>query len=217
VETELRRRAEARGLDVGSALPEGVTSWVACLLKRDLRDVQIRQAPLAVDFGHSIFVDKGGQLLTYGSDYRGTPPILGYAVDPAVSLHVRRDIALPTPVLSMQDRRIVSVATSNTHCLALSADGEVYSWGSHGSLGHGDNTAKAVPTNIDLLSRIEHIAAGSNTTSSAVDEKGRLFTWGLGRETVTNYGEEEDEDGAPTEFEEPNGLGYELDAETEYQ
>jgi len=32
VEAELRRRAETRGLDVGSSLPEGATSWAACLL-----------------------------------------------------------------------------------------------------------------------------------------------------------------------------------------
>jgi len=42
VETELRLRAGARGLDVGSSLPEGATSWVACLLKRDRRDAQMR-------------------------------------------------------------------------------------------------------------------------------------------------------------------------------
>jgi len=55
VETELRRRAEARGLDVGSTLPEGATSWVACLLKCDRRDAQMRQAPIAAGYTHSIF------------------------------------------------------------------------------------------------------------------------------------------------------------------
>jgi len=33
VEMELRRRAEARGLHVGSSLPEGALSWVPYLLK----------------------------------------------------------------------------------------------------------------------------------------------------------------------------------------
>jgi len=210
---ELRRRAGARGLDVGSSLPEGATSWVACLLKRDRRDAQIRQAPLAVGYEHSIFVDKGGRLLTCGSDC-GRAPVLGHAVDPAANLNVRREIGPPTPVLSMQGRRIVSVATGQYHCLALSAESEVYSWGDgdDGSLGHGDNAAKVVPTRIELLSRIECIAAGSNLTSAAVDEKGRLFTWG--RASSIFVDEDDDEDGSPTEFEGPNGLGYELDAET---
>jgi len=211
VETELRRRAGARGLDVGSSLPEGATSWVACLLKRDCRDAQMRQVPLAVGLEHSIFVDKGGRLLTCGSDC-GSAPALGHAADPAADPNVRRKIGPPTPVPSMQERRIVSVATSYVHCLALSAEGEVYSWGAgdYGALGHGDEGAREVPGRIESLSHIEHIAAGSNFTSSAVDEKGRLFTWG--RAIFEDV--EENEDGGLEEFERPSGLGYELDAET---
>ena len=52
--------------------------------------------------------------------------MFGYAVDPAVNPNIRRDIGPPTPVPSMQDRRIVSVASSDSHCVALSAEGEVY-------------------------------------------------------------------------------------------
>ena len=158
VEMELRRRAESRGLVVGSALPKGATSWVACLLKRDRRDAQRRQAPLAVGHGHSMFVDKGGRLHTCGRDCRSYP-ILGHAVGPAAEPPVPREIGPLTPVPSMQDRRIVSVATSDAHCLALSADGKVYSWGEglFGALGHGDEDARAVPSRIELLSCIEHI------------------------------------------------------------
>jgi len=216
VETELRRRAGARGLNVYSSLPEGATSWVACLLKSDRRDAQMRQAPLAVGYKHSIFVDKRGRLLTCGSDY-GSERIwpLGHAVDPDVNHYVRRDIGPPTPVPSMQDRRIVSVASSSAHCLALSAEGEVYSWGSgnFGALGHGDEGTRAVPSRIESLRRIERIAVGSTWTSAAVDEDGRLFTWGLTGLVETGEGE----DGEPEEFEGPTGLGYELDAEIESQ
>jgi len=114
----------------------------------------------------------------------------------------------------MQAKRIVSVATSNYHCLALSAEDVVYSWGSgyFGALGHGDEGARAVPSRIETLSHIECIAAGPNRTSAAVDEKGRLFTWGPAK-----FGEEEDVYGELLEFGGPGGLGYELDAETEYQ
>jgi len=35
VEAELRRRAQTRGRDVGSSLPEGASSWVPYLLKCD--------------------------------------------------------------------------------------------------------------------------------------------------------------------------------------
>jgi len=212
VETELRRRAGARGLDVGSSLPEGATSWVAYLLKRDRRDAQIRQAPLAVGYEHSIFLDKAGRLLTCGRDDVNFS-VLGHAVDPDAD--PENQIGPPTPVPSMQDRRVVSVASSDFHCLALGADGEVFSWGegAYGALGHGDDADRTVPCRIESLSRIERIAAGTNLTSSAVDENGRLFTWGQAR--VVD--EDENEDGELEEFEGPTGLGYELDAETEYQ
>jgi len=207
VETELRRRAEARGLDVGASLPEGATSWVACLLKRDGRDTQMRQAPLAVGHEYNIFLDKEGRLLTCGR--------LGHAVDPDADSNILRKTGPPTLVPSMQARRIVSVATSKYHCLALSAEGAVYSWGegAYGALGHGDEGAREVPTRIETLSYIERIAAGPNRTSAAVDETGRLFTWGQAR----FVDEEEDEHGELEEFEGPTGLGYELDEETEYQ
>jgi len=218
VEIELRRRAEARGLDVGSSLPEGAASWVACLLKRDRRDTQLRQAPLAVGSKHSIFVDKGGRLLTCGRDrignsilLRRSALLLGHAVDPDADPNMPRKIGPPTPVPSMHGRRIVSVAAGDDHCLALSAEAEVYSWGDndYGSLGHGDVDARGVPSRIESLSRIERIAVGPCGTSAAVDEDGRLFTWGKACFCYIDM----DESGEAERFEGPSGLGYELDAE----
>jgi len=210
VETELRRRAEARGLDVGSSLPEGATSWVACLLQGDRRYAQLRQAPLAVGPHHSIFVDTGGRLLTCGREMGYIPdstPLLGHAVDPDTDPNVIREIGPPTPVPSMQERRFVSVATSSLHCLALSAEGVVYSWGDGnlGVLGHADGGARNVPSRIESLSRVESIAAGPHYTSAAVDEVGRLFTWGAAYSYPSH-------DTTMT-----NGLGYALDSETESQ
>jgi len=99
----------------------------------------------------------------------------------------------------------VSVATSKWHCLALSREGEVYSWGDghDGSLGHTDGGTRAVPSRIESLSRVESIAAGDNRTSAAVDEGGRLFTWGRAA--------------FPTHDTMPSGLGYALDSQTESQ
>jgi len=60
-----------------------------------------------------------------------------------------------------------------------------------------------VPSRIESLSQIESIAAGTGLTSAAVDEVGRLFTWGRAK-----Y------DDDPTM---PNGLGYALDSQIESQ
>jgi len=202
VEAELRQRDGARGLEVGSSLPEGSTSWVSCLLKRGRRDAQKRQAPLAAGMQCNIFVDAGGRLLTCGWNGDGVQ-LLGHAVDPDANVYF--EIGSPTPVPTMQDTRIVSVATSGEHCLALSAEGEVYSWGDgiDGSLGHADGGEKAVPCRIESLSQIESIAAGSGLTSAAVDEVGRLFTWGRAKYVD-----------APTML---NGIGYALDLQAESQ
>jgi len=216
VEAELRRRAEVRGLDVGSSLPEGALSWVPYLLKHDRRNAQMRRAPLAVGGRHSMFIDTEGRLLTCGIDINDDT-LLGHAKDPHADSDEPRKIGPPTLVPSMQDRRIVSVATSDEHCLALSADGEVYSWGTgdYGALGLDDEVARAVPCRIESLSCIERIAVGPDYTSAAVDQSGKLFTWGRASYLVEAF--VEDGDGEVTELLCSNGLGHELDAVTERQ
>jgi len=71
-----------------------------------------------------------------------------------------------------------------------------------------------VPSKIESLSRVESIATGQNWTSAAVDTAGWLFTWGQ-----ASFVDEEDDshEEEPVVTEGPGGLGYELDAETEYQ
>jgi len=204
VETELRRRAQARGLHIGSSLPEGALSWVTCLLKREFYYALRREAPLAAGHLHSLFVDRGGRLhiaCPRAEIYAGKvgEPLLGHDFGSASG-----DSTLPVlPMLapSMQDKRIVSVDSGDNHCLALSAEGEVYSWGngSYGLLGHADGSARVGPRRIEMLEGVEVIAAGA-FNSAAVDDRGRLFTWSTGAMGGK-----------------PAGLGYELDPETECQ
>ena len=207
VETELRRRTAARGLRIVSSLPKGTLSWVPYLLKRVLRDALRREAPFAVADAFSFFVDKKGHMLSCGLQTPGEKLHLGHDSGADHVPEKRRRIGgSPTPLPSMQGRRIVSVAVFDSHCLALSREGEVYSWGGggpFGSLGHADGRARAVPSRIDSLTRIEIIAAGPNFKSAAVDEYGRLFTWGQA---------ECDEDESM-----PSGLGYALDSQAESQ
>jgi len=205
VETELRRRLTARGLRICSSLPKGALSWVPYLLKRALCDALGREAPLAVGGRVSLFVDAEGRLLTCGTEKTGGAGqlLLGHDVDPDADPDEPSPIGPPTLVPSMQGRRIMSVAASEGHCLALSREGEVYSWGEgrDGSLGRAGTMA--VPCRIESLNRIEIIVAGSGLTSAAVDEDGRLFTWGWARSLLNETL--------------PNGLGYALDSHTEFQ
>jgi len=208
VEAELRRRAEARGLHIAPSLPEWALWWVPYLLKRDFHEALSRQAPLAVgtmDGGspHSLFVDKEGRLqFACRRDEIKAGEIGESLMGHDWGLAAGNSAFVPpTLVPNLQDKRIVSVATGNHHCLALSAEGEVYSWGYGvcGALGHADRSARAGPRRIETLERVERIAAGPYK-SAAVDDRGRLFTWG-----GTARGEY------------PTGLGYELDPGTMYQ
>jgi len=187
VVVELLRHATARGLYIGSSLPEAAPSWVTYLLQR-VHDAPWRQAPLAVGDQHSVFVDREGRLLTCGYEQEGQL-LLGQAAPQGVNpdanptvlrADIRGDIRYPTPVPSVQDKRFVSVAASARHCLAISAEGEVYLWGKggHGELGHAEEGARALPNRIDTLNHVESIAAGPGYTSAAIDRNGNLYTWG---------------------------------------
>jgi len=159
---------------------------------------------------HSIFVDMEGSLLTCGSDLGllSWHAMVADAAWHAMVADAEHSLAIgpPTPVISMEDTRIVSVAiTSYSHSLALSAQDEVYAWGRNGfgALGLGNFDDRAVPRKIESLNRIARIAV-CRWKSAAVDEDGRLFTWGL----ATVFVEEEDQ--PVDDFSDVSALGYAL-------
>ncbi|XP_076465936.1 putative E3 ubiquitin-protein ligase HERC1 isoform X3 [Babylonia areolata] len=81
-------------------------------------------------------------------------------------------------------KKISSSKGSDGHTLALSVDGEVFSWGDgdYGKLGHGSNSTVKTPKLITgpfLGKKIKCISAGYRH-SAAVTEEGELYTWGEG-------------------------------------
>ncbi|KAK7116135.1 hypothetical protein V1264_001871 [Littorina saxatilis] len=81
-------------------------------------------------------------------------------------------------------KKISSSKGSDGHTLALSVEGEVFSWGDgdYGKLGHGSNSTVKTPKQIlgPLVGKkIKCISAGYRH-SSAVTEEGELYTWGEG-------------------------------------
>jgi regulator of chromosome condensation len=79
---------------------------------------------------------------------------------------------------------VVDVACGVNHVLVLTRFGKVYAWGSGGQFQLGrrivERRAKSglTPSEIGLTSKIVSIGAGSYH-SFAIDEKGRVFAWGL--------------------------------------
>ena len=78
---------------------------------------------------------------------------------------------------------VIKLACGWDHCLALSSDGVVRSWGSgqNGKLGRGTEESAAEPMIVSGLlgQRVVHIAAGCEH-SIALTENGVLYTWGHG-------------------------------------
>lgn len=88
-----------------------------------------------------------------------------------------------------------SIALGGSHCVALSRDGGVISWGlaSSGELGYTGNTPievnvpRRVFVGIDICTKITQVTTGSNHTM-AIDEFGRLFACGRGRHGQLGHG-----------------------------
>ena len=119
---------------------------------------------------HNI-VDEAGQCYTWGKCHYGQ---LGHG-------EMNQDERVPRPVEALRGVRLKSVGAGDSHVLAITAEGEVYTWGVgfYGCLGHGDETSRATPKLVEKL-RGEHVvlASGGAFHSLAVTSDGRVFVWG---------------------------------------
>ena len=92
----------------------------------------------------------------------------------------RRGKSTPGPrAVEVGGVTIVQLESSHYHHLALSSDGEVFSWGrgTLGLLGHGDEELVTAPTRIVALRAVRAVACGPYH-SAALCEDGQLLMWG---------------------------------------
>ena len=98
----------------------------------------------------------------------------------------RSTCALPSPAGSTCNRpeniglsNVVAIAAGGQHALALSATGEVWSWGRnlYGELGDGTTTSHDVPALVPGLSGVVGISAGAGF-SLALKSDGTVWAWG---------------------------------------
>ena len=81
---------------------------------------------------------------------------------------------------ALADRVIVDVHCGESHTVALTKEGEVYTWGggSLGQLGLGDFYKQSLPIRVSNLElKVVQISCGKRH-SSAVSQDGSLYTWG---------------------------------------
>uniref|UniRef100_A0A3Q1GUS9 HECT and RLD domain containing E3 ubiquitin protein ligase 3 n=1 Tax=Acanthochromis polyacanthus TaxID=80966 RepID=A0A3Q1GUS9_9TELE len=124
---------------------------------------------------HSMAVNEQGQVFAWGASEGGQ---LGLGTMEAA-------VRIPRLVKRLCDHRISQVMCGNQHCIALSRDGELFTWGqnSSGQLGLGKGEpSKLSPHPLKSLAGIPlaQITAGGDH-SFALSLSGAVFGWGKNR------------------------------------
>ncbi|XP_064999733.1 ultraviolet-B receptor UVR8-like isoform X3 [Musa acuminata AAA Group] len=105
------------------------------------------------------------------------------------------DVFSPQSIKALQGLKIKQIACGDSHCLAVTMDGEVQSWGrnQNGQLGLGTTEDSLIPQKIQAFLGIcvKMIAAGAEHTA-AVTEDGDLYGWGWGRYGNLGLGDRND-------------------------
>ncbi|KAH3837497.1 hypothetical protein DPMN_110888 [Dreissena polymorpha] len=131
-------------------------------------------------------VVEAGQFCTFLVSKEGYVTACGKGSYGRLGLGDSTNQPLPKKLTFPKDRAIKAISSSkgsDGHTLALSRNGEVFSWGDgdYGKLGHGNNSTQKFPKLIAGLSGImvKQVSAGFRH-SAAVTEDGDLYTWGEG-------------------------------------
>lgn len=140
----------------------------------------------------------GGEQTLYAVTPDGKLFATGYGAGGRLGIGGMDSVSTPLLVESLQHVFIKKVAVNSggKHCLALTGEGEVYSWGEgeDGKLGHGNRHNCDRPKLIEALSGVGvvDIACGS-AHSACITAAGHVMTWGKGRYGRLGHGDSEDQ------------------------
>ncbi|XP_037327022.1 probable E3 ubiquitin-protein ligase HERC3 [Pungitius pungitius] len=135
---------------------------------------------------HSMAVNEEGQVFAWGAGEEGQ---LGLGTAEAT-------VRIPRLVKRLCEQRIAQVMCGNQHCIALSRDGQLFTWGQNtsGQLGLGKGEpSKLFPHPLKSLSGIPlaQITAGGDH-SFALSLSGAVFGWGKNRAGQLGLNDEQD-------------------------
>ena len=144
-----------------------------------IRIVQVSAGGGLVRVAHSLLLTSTGRVLSFGTGQYGA---LGHGFSGGKQLP---DILRPKYIDALSGVRCVCVSAGELHSAAVSADGDVYTWGDGfcGQLGHADKRPQVSPVQVTTGGlddeRVSHISCGARHTL-AITEDGEAFSWGLG-------------------------------------
>ncbi|XP_046386640.1 E3 ubiquitin-protein ligase HERC2 isoform X3 [Ischnura elegans] len=140
----------------------------------------------------------GGEQILLAVTADGKVYATGYGAGGRLGIGGMDSVSTPTLLESIQHVFIKKVAVNSggKHCLALSSEGEVYSWGEADDwkLGHGNKSPCDRPRVIEALrgKEIVEIACGG-AHSAALTSSGEAYTWGKGRYGRLGHGDSDDQ------------------------
>ncbi|XP_060526978.1 E3 ubiquitin-protein ligase HERC2 [Cylas formicarius] len=140
----------------------------------------------------------GGEQTLFAVTADGKVYATGYGAGGRLGIGGCDSVLVPTLLESIQHVFVKKIAINSggKHCLALSADGDVYSWGEgeDGKLGHGNRLSCEKPKLIEALQGYEVVdVTCGGAHSAAVTASGHLYTWGKGRYGRLGHGDSEDQ------------------------
>ena len=181
-EQGIRLWAQERGFEL-PAQPEGENCSVRWLCCSALLRESNPPARAAAGQTHSVFIDGEGRLSSCGSS--NDAELLGHGEG------VTR-LNIPTRLPSTLGERAVSVSAGEYNSLALTADGNVWSWGVgfYGKLGHGDQQDQWQPKTIEAFAgqRVVAVSAGVRH-SLALTADSSVWSWGDGGHGCLGHGD----------------------------
>ena len=142
-----------------------------------------RVAAVSADAWHSLAVMASGAVWSWGGGLHGK---LGHSDD-------ERQL-LPRRIVTLKNK-VFAVSAGARHSLAVTASGEVCSWGSggNGRLGHGDEEGQLRPKHtVALKERMVAVSAGDRH-SLAVTASGTVWSWRDGQFGRLGHGDQESE------------------------
>ncbi|OAE31917.1 hypothetical protein AXG93_4485s1040 [Marchantia polymorpha subsp. ruderalis] len=167
---------------VGHKEAAGSVDSVQPRIVKGTRELQFVR--VACGAAHTVALTGSGDVYTFGQGAFGA---LGHGS--------KDDIDSPKLVETLWGLGIVQVACGENHSAALSADGQVFTWGrgKYGQLGHGTVESEFHPVAVTALSdqMIVQVVCGGDHTM-ALNSEGELFAWGRNLWGQTGTGPEED-------------------------
>jgi len=123
---------------------------------------------VAAGLYHSLALRADGTVMGWGTNAWGQ---LGNVSNTSTSTN--------QPVMADGLTNVVAIAAGWVHSMALTASGEVWTWGdnSYGELGLGDNMARFWPVKIPNFTNITQISAG-DFHCLALRQDGHVYAWG---------------------------------------